>query len=46
MVNDFFKSKERVVNCMKDRACAHTGNAMEQFLEQLLKQSKNLSSTV
>ena len=59
MVNDLFKSKGSVANCMTDRASVHTGNAMEQILhrnrrlilvhtvlEQLLKRSKNLSSTV
>ena len=34
LVNDLLKSKGSVANCMKDRACAHTGNASEQFLLQ------------
>ena len=59
MVNDLFRSKGSVANCMTDRAPVHAGNASEQFLhrnrtlilvhtvpEQLLKRSKNLSSTV
>ena len=58
LVNDLFKSKGSVANCMTDRASVHTGNASEQFLyrnrtflvhtvpEQLLKLSKNLSGTV
>ena len=32
MVNDHFKSKGRVADCMADRASVHTGNASEQFL--------------
>ena len=32
MVNDLFKSKGSVANCMMDRASVHTGNASEQFL--------------
>ena len=34
LVNDLFKSKESVVNCMTDRASVHTGNASEQFLHR------------
>ena len=32
LVNDLFKSKWSVANCMTDRASVHTGNASEQFL--------------
>ena len=31
-VNDIFKSKGSVANCITDRASVHTGNASEQFL--------------
>ena len=33
-VNDLFKSKANVANCMTDSACVHTGNATEQFLHR------------
>ena len=58
LVNDFFKSKRDIANCMTDRTCIHAGNATEQFLHrnetlnfvttvlELLTRSKNLSSTV
>ena len=32
LVNDLFKSKGSVANCVTDRASVHTGNASEQFL--------------
>ena len=32
LVNDLFKSKGSVANCMTNRACVHTGNASEQFV--------------
>ena len=32
LVNDLFKSKGSVANCITDRASVHTGNASEQFL--------------
>ena len=32
LVNDLFKSKRSVANCMMDRASVHTGNTSEQFL--------------
>ena len=32
LVNDLFKSKGSVANCMTDRASVHTENASEQFL--------------
>ena len=32
LVNDLFKSKGSVANCMMDRASVHTGNASEQFV--------------
>ena len=32
LVNNLFKSKVSVANCMTDRACIHIGNASEQFL--------------
>ena len=32
MVDDIFRSKVSVANCMTDRAPVHTGNASEQFL--------------
>ena len=31
-LNDLFKSKGSVANCMTDRAGVHTGNALEQSL--------------
>ena len=34
LVTDPLKSKGSVANCMTDRACVHTGNASEQFLQQ------------
>ena len=34
LVNDLFKSKGSVANCMTDRASVHTGNATEQFLRR------------
>ena len=34
LVNDLFKSKGSVANCMANRACVHTGNALEQFLQR------------
>ena len=34
LVNDLFKSKGSVANCMMDRACVHNGNATEQFLRR------------
>ena len=40
LVNNLFKSKEGVANCMTDRAPVHT------VLEQLLKWSKSLYGTV
>ena len=32
LVNDLFKSKGSVANCITNRACVHTGNASEQSL--------------
>ena len=32
LVNDLFKSKRNVANCMMDRASVHTANTSEQFL--------------
>ena len=32
LVNDLLKLKGSVANCMTDRACVHTGKALEQFL--------------
>ena len=32
LVNDLFKSKGSIANCITDRASVHTGNASEQFL--------------
>ena len=32
LVNNLLKSKGSVANCMMDRACVHTENALEQFL--------------
>ena len=32
LVNNLFKSKESIANCMTDRTCVHTGNASEQLL--------------
>ena len=32
LVNDLFKSKRGVANCITVRASVHTGNALEQFL--------------
>ena len=32
LVNDLFKSKGSVANCLTDRASVHTGNTSEQFL--------------
>ena len=32
LVNNPFKSKESIANCMTDRACVYTGNASEQLL--------------
>ena len=32
LVNDLFKSKRSVANCIMDRASVHTRNASEQFL--------------
>ena len=32
LINDLFKSKGSVANCMTDRAPVHTGNVSEQFL--------------
>ena len=34
LVNDLFKSKGSVANCVTDRASVHTGNASEQFLHR------------
>ena len=34
LVNNLFKSKGSVANCMTDRAPVHTGNASEQFLHR------------
>ena len=34
LVNDLFKSRGSVANCMTDRASVHTGNASEQFLHR------------
>ena len=34
MVNNIFKSKGSVANCMTGRASVHTGNALEQFLHR------------
>ena len=34
MVNNLFKSKWSVANCMTDRAPVHTENASEQFLRR------------
>ena len=34
LVNDLFKSKGSVVNCITDKASVHTGNASEQFLHR------------
>ena len=34
LVNDLFKSKGSVTNCITDRASVHTGNALEQFLHR------------
>ena len=34
MVNDLFRSKGNVANCMMDRAPVHTGSASEQFLHR------------
>ena len=34
LVNNLFKSKGSVTNCMTDRAPVHTGNASEQFLHR------------
>ena len=34
LVNDLFKSKGSVANCMTDRDSVHTGNATEQFLHR------------
>ena len=34
LVNNLFKSKESVANCMTDRAPIQTGNALEQFLHR------------
>ena len=31
-MNDLFKSKAKVANCMTDKASVHTGNASGQFL--------------
>ena len=32
LVNDLFKSKGSVANCITDKASVHTGNASEQFV--------------
>ena len=32
LVNDLFKSKGSVADCITDRASVHAGNALEQFL--------------
>ena len=34
LVNDLFKSKGSVANCVTDRASVHTGNASKQFLHR------------
>ena len=34
LVNNLFKSKGNVANCVTDRAFVHTGNALEQFLHR------------
>ena len=34
LVNDLFKSKGSVANCITDRASVHTGNASEHFLHR------------
>ena len=34
LVNDLFKSKRSVADCVTDRASVHTGNASEQFLHR------------
>ena len=32
LINNLFKSKGNVVNCMTDKASVHTGNASERFV--------------